>query len=267
MTRAHPITGDPILFAPHRAERPIQDQAQRCPFCAGHESDTPPEIARVGEPWRVRVFPNKYPPVDGAEVIVEAAEHGATFDRIECADDVVRMYLERYRANGDAAYVALFKNEGARAGASIPHMHSQLIPLPFTPPRIARELDAFARAAQCPMCNIEGDVIRENETMRWIAPAGSSLPYQSWLVPRRHICEFTDDEVSDVASLLRDAARAMQKITDAYNWIFVQFPRANAAHCYIELFPRLAQIAGFELGTGTFVEIIDPAHAAERLRD
>lgn len=268
MIRRHPITGERILFAPGRVERPVQDEAQRCPFCPGHESDTPPELARSGEPWRVRVFPNKYPPAEGAEVIVESPEHDATFDRIEHAEAVVRMYLARYRAHiEDASYVAIFKNEGARAGASIPHVHSQIVPVLFTPPRLVREAAAFRRAQHCPVCNLEGEVIRETETMRWIAPAGSSMAYQSWLVPRRHIAEFSDAEVPDIAVLLRAASKAMLKIADAYNWMFLTFPHAKEAHCYIELFPRLAQLAGFELGTGTFVEIIDPADAARRLRD
>ena len=267
MIRRHPITGDPILFAPNRAGRPIEDEKERCPFCPGHESETPPEIARAGDPWRVRVFPNKYPPIEGAEVIVESNDHDATFDRLEHAEEAVRMYLDRFRAHDGAEYVALFRNEGVRAGASIPHGHSQLIPLPFTPPRVARELAAFERASRCPLCSLEGHVIRETETMMWIAPHGSSLPYQQWLVPRRHIAAFTEHEARDIASLLRESSRAMLDISGAYNWMFLNFPRGAAAHAYIELFPRVAQIAGFELGTGTFVEIIDPAHAAERLRD
>jgi galactose-1-phosphate uridylyltransferase len=49
--------------------------------------------------------------------------------------------------------------------------------------------------------------------------------------------------------------------------MFMNFPRSPAAHCYVDLVPRLSTIAGFELGTGTFVEIIDPAAAARRLRE
>jgi galactose-1-phosphate uridylyltransferase len=90
--RTHPITGEPIVFAPHRASRPHAfggDQTERCPFCAGHESDTPPTLSATGDPWRVRAFTNKYPALDGAEVIVESPEHGATFGRIGHAPDAV----------------------------------------------------------------------------------------------------------------------------------------------------------------------------------
>ncbi|HEX8619299.1 MAG TPA: hypothetical protein VF911_17080 [Thermoanaerobaculia bacterium] len=270
MIRRNPLSGDPILFAPERAARPSafdSDALARCPFCPGHEHDTPPELAHCGEPWRVRVVPNKYPPVEGAEVIVESAKHDVAFDEIEHAADVVRTYVERYRAHESAAYTAIFKNEGRRAGATIPHVHSQVMPVPFTPPRIARELASFANG--CALCTLDGHVMRETAAFSWIAPAGSSFAYQQWLVPKRHAYEMSaldDAECAELASLLQLASRAMLRLTDSYNWMFVNFPRSPAAHWYVDLVPRLSTIAGFELGTGTFVEIIDPAAAAERLR-
>ncbi|HVG22925.1 MAG TPA: hypothetical protein VND45_02125 [Thermoanaerobaculia bacterium] len=263
--RKNALTGDVIIYAPERASRRSafgDESDERCPFCAGHESDTPPEIVRAGDPWCVRAFPNKYPPVDGAEVIVESPRHDGGFH--EHPHDVLRMYVERYRAHADAAYVALFKNEGARAGASIPHVHSQVIPLPFVPPRIERELRGFA--SRCPLCDPEGHVIAETETMRWLAPAASSFAYQQWIVPKRHVSELSllnADELRDLAALLAEASR---KAFSAYNWMFMNFPRHPEAHCYVDVVPRLASLAGLELGTGTFVEIIDPAAAARRLR-
>ncbi|HEX2061707.1 MAG TPA: hypothetical protein VHK90_13285 [Thermoanaerobaculia bacterium] len=267
--RNNPLSGERIVFAPGRAARRSafgEESAERCPFCPGHESDTPPELVRAGDPWRVRVFPNKYPPVDGAEVIVESPRHEAFHD-IEHAQDVVRTYVERYRAHGEAAYVAVFKNEGKRAGASIAHVHSQVIPLPFLPPRVERELRGFAGA--CPLCEPAGHVIRETATLRWLAPEASSFAYQQWIVPKRHVAEMSgldENELRELASLLRDASRAVQPL-GAYNWMFVNFPGHPEAHGYVDIVPRLTALAGFELGTGTFVEIIDPAAAAARLRE
>jgi UDPglucose--hexose-1-phosphate uridylyltransferase len=269
--RIHPLTGERILFAPQRAARRSafgEASSERCPFCPGNESDTPPSIATIGEPWRVRVFPNKYPPIEGAEVIVESPRHEDAFESVTPADEIVRMYVDRYRAHADAGYVSLFKNDGARAGASIPHVHSQVVPLPFLPPRIERELAGFG--SRCPLCDVVGHVIRETEAFRWLAPAGSSFAYQQWIVPKRHVAEITalhDDELRDLASLLRAASSATHAISNAINWMFMNFPRAESAHCYVDVVPRLAAIAGFELNTGTFVEIIDPAAAARRLRE
>ncbi|HJQ37913.1 MAG TPA: hypothetical protein VKB93_12315 [Thermoanaerobaculia bacterium] len=259
--RRNPLTRDPILFAPERAARPRafagSREDSRCPFCPGNERDTPPEILRIGDPWRVRVVPNKYPPVPGAEVIIESADHEARFG--EHAEDVVRVYAERQRAHADAAYVAIFKNEGAGAGSSIPHLHSQLVPLPFVPPRIEREGAAFA--TRCPLCEVEGHVIRETGSFTWLAPHASSMAYQQWIVPKAHVAQIGDTDVRELAELLRAASAAMHTIGDSYNWMFVSTP-----HFYVDLFPRLTTIAGLELGTGTFIEIVDPAAVAERLR-
>lgn len=271
--RTNPITGEPVVFAPERAERPRafgEEDSARCPFCPGHESDTPPQIVSCGEPWRVRIFPNKFPPLPLAEVIVESPEHRATFDRIEHGAEVVAAYVERYRAHDRVPYTAVFKNEGPRGGASIPHVHSQVIPVRFTPPRIANEGAGFLRGASCPLCGeLDGTIIGGNESFAWLAPKGSKMPYQQWLVPRRHMgemSELTSREIDDLAAMLRIASRAMLTIADSYNWMFLNFPRQTSAHWYVDLFPRVTSIAGFELGTGTFVEIVDPAAAAERLR-
>jgi UDPglucose--hexose-1-phosphate uridylyltransferase len=269
--RTHPLTKEPILFAPERAARPgaFGDGSEgRCPFCPGNESDTPPELARIGDPWRVRGFPNKYPPVEGAEVLVESPRHEDGFGDVAHGEDVVALYVSRYAAHRGSEWVSLFKNEGAKAGASIPHVHSQLIPLPFVPPRVTRELAGFAKS--CPLCEPRGSVIRETESFLWLAPEASGMAYQQWIVPRRHVAQLTDltdRELAELAALLRDAARAMRAIGPAFNWMFMSFPHGSAGHLYVDLFPRLAVIAGFELGTGTFVEIIDPAAAAVRLRE
>lgn len=269
------ITGEPVLFAPERAARPRAftgdaGATERCPFCPGHESDTPPEIARIGDGdrWLARVFPNKYPPVDGAEVIVEAPQHDARFASIGHAAEVVRLYVERYRAHNDP-YVAIFKNEGTMAGSSIEHLHSQVVPLPFLPSRIEREQAAFSGA--CPLCEAIGThdalMIGESEGFAWFAPSGSWMAYQQWIVPKRHLSEIsamTEDEIAELGSLLRDAAGATSRIAQAFNWAFINFP--GRGHFYIDVLPRMTAIAGLELGTGTFVEIIDPALAAETLR-
>ncbi len=276
MSRRHVITGEEILFAPQRASRQgafvtAETTGEPCPFCPGHESDTPAEISRVGDStqWLARVFPNKYPAVDGAEVIVESRDHDARFETIQHAADVVRLYVDRYRAHRDAGYTALFKNEGLEAGSSIPHLHSQLVPLPFVPPRIVRERDAFAGAAACPLCASLEFVIAETDAFRWIAPFASVMPYQQWIVPKRHVpamADLDDSEIAELGELLRSVSRATSGVAPAFNWSFMNFARTAKAHAYIDVMPRLTAIAGLELGTGTFVEIIDPSAAAERLR-
>lgn len=240
--RRHLLTGEPILVAPERASRPnaYAREAVVCPFCPGHETETPPEIARIGEPWRVRVFPNKYPFAPHHEVIVESPDHEAEFATIAHARDVVQMYADRYRAlRDDAAYVALFKNHGAAAGASLPHVHSQIAALPFVPPRIERERDGFADAKSCPICEGKHD-------RRFIG--------ERWLAPQRHVSEISDlepHEIDELAVMLQTTAAQMN---GAHNWLFMNFPGAPRAHFYVAVIPRSSPVAGFELMTGTFID-------------
>jgi Galactose-1-phosphate uridylyltransferase len=262
-----PITGEPVILAPEREKRPNVYDGAPCPFCPGAESETPPEIARDGDPWRIRIFPNRYPPAEHSEIVVESATHKETFDVLapDHARRVVELSFERYHAlAAKAAYVCVFKNHGRLAGASIPHLHSQVVGTPFVPPRIAREAAAFARAARCPFCApTEHPLIAETQDYRWIAPRGSLIAYQQWIVPKVHEHELR--EPHDLATLIQASVRAMQAIGDAFNWSFVNFPQEPRGHWYLEIFPRTAMIAGFELGTGSFVNSVDPEEAARVL--
>ena len=268
MTETTPITGEPVILAPEREMRPNVYDGAPCPFCPGAEGETPPEICRDGEPWRIRVFPNRYPPTDVAEIVVESAKHDDAFDALapDHARRAIELTVERYHAlTSRAAYVALFKNHGRLAGASIPHLHSQLVGLPFVPPRIAAEGEAFARAPTCPLCDVSAHpLIGETEHYRWIAPRGARFAYQQWIVPKTHESEIA--EPRELASLLQASVRGMRKISDAFNWMFVNFPRERRGHWYVELFPRTAMIAGLEIGTGTFVNTVEAAEIADFLR-
>jgi UDPglucose--hexose-1-phosphate uridylyltransferase len=263
-----PITGEPVILAPEREKRPNVYDGAPCPFCPGAESETPPEIARDGDPWRIRVFPNRYPPTEHSEIVVESASHDQTFDALapDHAQRVVELYFERYHAlAAKAPYVCIFKNHGRLAGASIPHLHSQLVGLPFIPPRIAAEGDAFARAATCPLCDVrEHPIIGETEHYRWIAPRGARFAYQQWIVPKAHESELV--EPHELGSLLQLSVRGMGQLSEAFNWVFVNFTHQRRGHWYVELFPRTAMIAGLEIGTGAFVVTEMSERAATTLK-
>jgi UDPglucose--hexose-1-phosphate uridylyltransferase len=142
-------------------------------------------------------------------------------------------------------------------------VHSQLVPLPFVPPRIARELDAFARG--CALCTLDGTIIAESGAFVWLVPSATWMPYQQWIVPRAHVTSLREADLRELAPLLQRATAATRKLGD-FNVVFMNFPHGSAGHFYIEVLPRVTTIAGLELGTGTFVEIIEPAAAARRLR-
>jgi UDPglucose--hexose-1-phosphate uridylyltransferase len=107
-------------------------------------------------------------------------------------------------------------------------------------------------------------LIAESDHYLWIAPLGATMPYQQWIVPKAHAPEM--DQPRELAELLQRSARAMQSVAESFNWAFVNFPQEERGHWYVELFPRVAVVAGFELGSGTFINTIDPADTAARWR-
>ena len=265
MIRRNPITGAPVLLAPERLQRPgargMEDDGV-CPFCPGNERETPPEIWRDGDPWSIRVFPNKYPLTERHEIVVETADHDARFEDIGNAADVVDAWLARYRALSPAI---IFKNDGRAAGASLAHAHSQILGTPFVPPRLAAEAAAFARASRCPLCDVDDEPLaRDSEHYRVIAPRGSAFAYEQWIVPRAH--EHDAGAPHELASLLQSAARASCSVAPGLNWIFNTFPGEPRAHWYVAVIPRLAGLAGYEVGAGGAVNIVDPEEAARALR-
>jgi len=270
--RRNRITGDGVLVAPARAQRPNAsgfDAVEVCPFCPGHENETPPEVAHDGEPWRIRVFPNKYPASDDHEVIVESADHDAHFDDLsaEHAARVTEMWFERFHTMmaKRPRSVTLFKNDGRSAGASIDHVHSQILAAPFVPQRLLREGYAFACATRCPLCALDDEpVVAESEHYRVITPRGATFAYEQWIIPREH--RPTMHEPHDLATLLQPAARASSELARAFNWAFLNFRHEANAHWYVVVAPRLGGLAAYEVGFGGGMNMIDAEDAAAALQ-
>jgi UDPglucose--hexose-1-phosphate uridylyltransferase len=107
-------------------------------------------------------------------------------------------------------------------------------------------------------------VILETDAFTWLAPHASKFAHQQWLIPKQHANEPGD--AAGLGAMLQASARAMSGVASAYNWSFVTFRHEPRAHWYVDLFPRMTTVAGFELGTGTFIEIVDPAATARAFR-
>ena len=133
-------------MAPHRRRRPgapewlieeaTKGELDECPFCAGREDRTPPEVFRVGGEagWTARVVPNLYPAFERQEVVVHSPRHVRTF--AELSDGEVAAVAVAWRARKDAGggYMHACVNEGRAAGSSLPHSHSQLVWTAEAPP-------------------------------------------------------------------------------------------------------------------------------------
>lgn len=305
--RRDPLTGEVVLLAPGRAARPQTvpgapagtSGSARCPFCAGHEADTPPEVARIGSGapngpgWRVRVFPNLYPIVGGPEagegatgaheVVVLSPDHDRDFGALD-DDETIAVFgalRDRSRAHAEAghAYVQVAVNHRREAGASIEHPHAQVMALDFVPPAVEAALARFRAAGTDLVADDRaraetggGLVLRRRETAAWCS-RGSAAPYELRVAAREAGPRFAatgDDALVDTALAVRDGVRRLNHLLDGppYNVVVHDAPAARGAryHWWVTVLPRLSVPAGFELGTGMLVETVDPRDAAERLR-
>jgi UDPglucose--hexose-1-phosphate uridylyltransferase len=297
----HSGSGEEILLAPNRRRRPnalltdLPDDG-RCPFCPGNEELTPPEIERVGtgSSWEIRVVPNKYPvaSADGGisgqhEVIIESPDHDAELRTmpLEHVRQIVEIWIRRWTAaaaDEDARWVSLFRNRGVNAGESIAHPHSQLLAVPVLPPRIAdhsrRISRAFAAGDPCPLCDsahgFPSLVLRETPQLRLMAGPAARLPHALWIVPLDHEKDFRmlgDEGRGELAGLLRLAESLLiaELGNVSINWMFFNGllrTEPDEFHWYVEVIPRLASLAGFELGSGLFINVVPPEESAVALR-
>jgi UDPglucose--hexose-1-phosphate uridylyltransferase len=247
-------------------------------------------------PWRARVFQNLYaavvpeplpPSIEWIalagrgrhEVIVESPDHGkspADFSQDEL-ELLIRVYCNRYVyhcQDSGTAYVSIFKNWGDQAGASLSHTHSQLVTLPVVPPSIRREISVISQSSFCPYCNIverEGAsrrLIAQNRRWIAIAPFYSMSPYEIWLLPKACISnlqEVDDQARHDLASLLGDVLNRLKILLDDPPYNCMIFQLSSGYHMSLRIQPVISKIAGFEKGTGIFINPVPPEIAASEL--
>ncbi|TMI94039.1 MAG: galactose-1-phosphate uridylyltransferase [Bacillati bacterium ANGP1] len=230
--------------------------------------------------------------VGAHEVIIETPRHDlhpATLPPGQMAT-AAWMYRERYRdldRDERFKYLLLFRNHGRSAGASLTHPHTQLIALPIVPKRATEELEGaqsyFAREGRCVYCDVLRQevaarirVVWENGEFISFAPFAAWCPFECWLVPKRHEAAFgslTDAQIPALAEAMQQTlGRLYRCLSDPpYNYIIHTAPYdAKVGHFYhwhIEIIPRLSQVAGFEWGSGFYINTVPPEDAARYLRE
>ncbi|MFH1383335.1 MAG: galactose-1-phosphate uridylyltransferase [Candidatus Omnitrophota bacterium] len=232
------------------------------------------------------------------EVVVETPDHtkstrDLSIDEISniitiCQDRIQDLYRDvRFR------FVLMFKNEGEQAGASLEHSHSQLIATPVTPRRVKEELDGarhyYKQKERCVFCDIidqEKDVgkriVYENDAFIAFCPFASRFPFEIWLLPKKHEVDFyaSRGHINDMARALKIVLLKLTRALDGpqYNYIVHtspnRFPRRGYWHTimedyhwHIEIIPRILRTAGFEWGTGLYINPTPPEDAAKYLRE
>ncbi|MBI3577414.1 DUF4931 domain-containing protein [Candidatus Gottesmanbacteria bacterium] len=264
-----------VIIAAGRTRRPDDASSQKpaCPFCEGKETQTPLETYRIGDGpangpgWHVRVVPNKFPITDTHEVIIHSPDHVNDIESLpaEHVGWIVTAYRDRFRTHAADGQVIIFCNHGQHAGASLIHPHSQLVVVPRQ-----INLDALSRE---PIAN----VVAEDEHMVTYCPDFSQWPFETWLTPKTEGTRFGDTPDTVLPAVAAALQAALKKIAAIYadpslshihngNPFGYNFYIYHGVNWFIRITPRFVHRAGFELGTGLNVNIVDPVEAAEKLK-
>jgi len=225
------------------------------------------------------------------EVIIETTDHDKTLATMSEGEieRVLWAFRERMcdlRQDRRLRYILIFKNHGAAAGATLEHAHSQLIALPVVPDFVREELDGakrhFDEKERCVFCDIVHHevaagrrVVQENADIVALAPYAPRFPFETWLLPRRHASRYEEaprHEYESLARLLKSVLMRMNRALESppYNLVIHSAPFSeNAAefyHWHVELMPKLTKVAGFEWGTGFYINPTTPEEATRVLR-
>jgi UDPglucose--hexose-1-phosphate uridylyltransferase len=224
------------------------------------------------------------------EVIIETPRHHTRLADLSVGEvvDVFWAYRERIRTlKKDPRFrcVMVFKNHGAAAGASLDHSHSQLIALPIVPKRVFEEMEGartyYNDHHQCIFCDIikqelaaEVRIIEQRNGVVALAPFASRFPFESWIIPQEHSPAFeTMEDYHGVAQVLLGVLQRMDRVLvdPPYNFLIhiSPFEESNNIyyHWHMEIIPRLTKVAGFEWGTGFYINPTPPEEAAQYLRE
>lgn len=226
------------------------------------------------------------------EVIIETPDHNCTLAEMpeKRVEDVFWAFRDRIldlKKDRRMRYLLIFKNHGESAGASLEHTHSQLIALPVIPRRVQEELEGSKKyydyKERCIYCDIARQeietgarVVLDTDYFLVICPFAARFPFEIWVLPRRHHSHFEEADIPTMRNLAwvqRVVLRKLDRVLErpAYNFMIhsapVQEPPMFHHHWHIELIPRLTRIAGFEWGTGFYINPTPPEESARFLRE
>jgi len=226
------------------------------------------------------------------EVVIETESHDVDlFDLPENRfKDVLWAFRDRLldlKKDRRFKSVIIFKNHGPAAGASLTHSHSQLIALPVIPKRVLEEMsgcrDYFRFRDRCVICDIivqemeqKSRIVEETGEFLAFAPYAPRFPFETWIVPKRHQCAYEMIEEGQARALAAVFRRTLRRLNIAlenppFNFIIHSAPFEERAldffHWHIEIMPKLTKVAGFEWGSGFYINPTPPEESAKFMRE
>jgi UDPglucose--hexose-1-phosphate uridylyltransferase len=226
------------------------------------------------------------------EVILECPFHEVSMANLseENIREILWVYRDRLvdlKKDPRLVYGMIFKNVGAAAGASLEHSHSQLIVTPIVPINVWEEmsgsLEFFGYRGRCIYCDMvhqematEKRIVLDTPNFLSFCPYASRFPFEMWVLPKHHNSHYENiqkNEVDELGTVMKTLLRKLESALDkpAYNFIIHTSPFDTQTlphyHWHIEIIPRLTRVAGFEWGTGFYINPVPPEQSALFLRE
>ena len=226
------------------------------------------------------------------EIVLETPLHNKTIALMENTqvENIIKAYRNRYLSaieDERVELVTIFKNHGPSAGASQEHSHSQIIASPVVPAHIrSRVEDAmryFDDNMECVFCRMIRDEISSGErivaqTANFVAfiPYAAFSPFHIWVFPKNHAPCFpnvSDDEMREFSGILKDVlSRVYYGLNNPdFNYVVRSLPgktrHNDFFHWYLSIVPKVTKTAGFEIGSGMYINVALPEQSAKYLRD
>lgn len=227
-----------------------------------------------------------------AEVVIEHPRHDITIALMDLEEvaAVLRAYKDRHQAlrdNEKINLITIFRNHGQRAGTSLEHPHSQIIATPIIPPHVRYPLEQavlhFDEHGSCVYCDMLAEEIRQGERIivdsdNFVAfcPFAARSPFECRIYPKRHMPSYisTDkDEIIELARMLREVLGKLHYGLNNpdYNYVIRSSPIGDEdtrhLHWYLVIIPKISIPAGFEIGSGIYINTVPPEESAKFLRD
>ena len=224
------------------------------------------------------------------EVIVESNDHSKQLFDLTKEEyfNVVRIYKDRSAAllgQKGVKYVTLFKNHGSAGGTSIIHTHAQLVGYNKVPELVNDEIIAARKTfkpsaktkkekIECAYCEIAAKetvsprFVYQNNTFTSFCPYASRYNYEVWIFPKKHIKSISalkEDQLKDLAEIMQLILGKLKELNCSYDFYFHTSPKSKSdgeLHFHIEICPRIATWAGFELSTDEIINTMLPEDAA-----
>ncbi len=229
--------------------------------------------------------------VGSHEIVIESPDHNtsmATMDQKQ-VEEIFLAYKERYSVlKKDTRFemILIFKNHGREAGTSIRHPHSQIIAMPITPIHIRHYIEEAMRYfddnGECVYCEVlkkeqkKERMILETDNFVAFVPFAARSPFEIWVLPRKHYSSYECISAADTKELGFVMKQVLGKLykslkDPAYNFMILSAPcheeDLEYFHWHIQIVPRVAQVAGFEMGSGIYINTVIPEEAAKFLRE